>query len=787
MPPIEVPLAAGGQVVINGLKSKPHLNFQKGRIERWEASSGRWRVKLNDGAVVGVKPENLQAPVQLTPEGRAAPWENCRHGGPELGPGAMQFVHRFLTSTVFQTCTAPCLGHARELEPIIRMGAPPAIVLASMGVDAFIADDFGPSRSFAVAALVLESAKAAGTDELFRELRVDLQHMERREQLVARWTIGRCALCLQTMETAAFEDLGRYACSHCGKSEGDAPMLECSKCTLVRYCNAECQEAHWPVHKAACKAARKTAREPEVVLSCGHVLHRACLNNLCAKEKENGCSAGDTPPCPYCNRPLSSTLEKLQAKLHECADGVSGLRRTLARFTTCNCLALAGAIGRQPASREPPSTPADATWEGRSPPAAPQPGALQAGRRLGALATTLLRMTSHKQPPCLRLREDASKLLQAPTQEAAATRDRAACREHLLFSFEARAEAGDHVMRQGALDTMYASCEAALTLLEGSRASAAPQNVRPGSRKSVAVDFLRAAESTLLPPGGNAGLVEGSDEYEALLLAMEVLAQVGGTSLGLGAISGGVAAQLCRIITVGSSRVPLHVTHNAMRTLMEVLMATPPDAWVGPLEAELLLVCNELDRMLHDFLSDDPLSTACIDTPLMLTALLTGGSASCAQRIASSMLPTSAALVVFHHAHEQRAGRKAAGHPLGELQHLQPINLALEALYVMSLRFDVRSVPIGGDGDETERFADAFEEYADYLHGVFHHCHGGPQQRAYLARLRERSASRVKKNQAKAFETSIEQMRRQHAMFYKCTSSSMESSVTEAFAGASLS
>lgn len=777
MPPIDVPLAVGVEVVISGLKSKPELNFHKGRIQRWVAESGRWSVRLENGGVLAVKPENLKVPGLLTPEGRAAPWENCRHGGPELTPREMQFVHSFVSSTTFQSCTAPCLGHARELEPIIRQSAPPAVVLASMGVDAYIADDFGPSRAFAVAALVLEAANEAGTEKLFRELRVDLQHHERREKLVARWARGKCALCLQMMDVATFHDLGSYACSHCGKSEADMRkecergLRACAKCALVRYCDAKCQEAHWPEHKAACKAARRTAREPEVALPCGHALHRACLESLRAKETESGCAAVDTPPCPYCTRPLSSTLEKLSDKLSECADGVNGLRRTLARFTSCDCLAIAGKIGRQPASREPRSTPVDAVWEGHSARVASLPGAQQAGRRLGMLATTLLKMTSHKQPPSLRLREHATTLLQMPEEAAAnPARDRAASREHMLFAFEARAEAGGHVMCQsGALDTVHASLGAALKLLEGARASAALcKNGRQSSRDAVAVDFLRAAERVLMPaPGGEEGLVEGSDEHEALLLGMEVLAQVGGTCLGRGAIACGVAAQLCRLISDGSSRVPLHVTHNAMRALLEVLVATPPDAWAGPLEAKLLPVCDELDWMLHDFLSDDPLNTSCLDTALVLTAVLTGGSTSCAQRVAKSRLPISAAIVLFQHAHEERACRKQVGHPLGELQHLQPINLALEALYVMSLRFDVRDVPIGGAGNETERFADALEEYADYLHGVFHHYHGGPQQRTYLKTLRERSTSRMKKNQTKVVETTFEQMRRQHAMFYK--------------------
>jgi hypothetical protein len=46
----------------------------------------------------------------------------------------------------------------------------------------------------------------------------------------------------------------------CGRLAGDSElglrMMECSGCLSARYCDASCQLAAWPGHRAACKAAR---------------------------------------------------------------------------------------------------------------------------------------------------------------------------------------------------------------------------------------------------------------------------------------------------------------------------------------------------------------------------------------------------------------------------------------------------------------------------------------------------------------------------------------------------
>lgn len=53
-------------------------------------------------------------------------------------------------------------------------------------------------------------------------------------------------------------------CAACNKYEPSVAsaatkLRTCAGCRAVRYCSADCQHAHWPLHKAACRAARAAA------------------------------------------------------------------------------------------------------------------------------------------------------------------------------------------------------------------------------------------------------------------------------------------------------------------------------------------------------------------------------------------------------------------------------------------------------------------------------------------------------------------------------------------------
>ncbi|KAI8470870.1 MAG: hypothetical protein J3K34DRAFT_508711 [Monoraphidium minutum] len=52
-----------------------------------------------------------------------------------------------------------------------------------------------------------------------------------------------------------------HTCAVCGKADG--VLHRCKGCLAVRYCCAEHQRAHWPAHKAACRAAQQAAAGPQ--------------------------------------------------------------------------------------------------------------------------------------------------------------------------------------------------------------------------------------------------------------------------------------------------------------------------------------------------------------------------------------------------------------------------------------------------------------------------------------------------------------------------------------------
>ena len=137
------------------------------------------------------------------------------------------------------------------------------------------------------------------------------------------------------------------SCANCGKGEESCGDLKaCTACKLVKYCNRDCQIAHRPQHKKACKkravelydAAQKEP-PPEECPICmlplplyenhtGTTFHSCCGKDIC-----NGCiyamretGGKNMKLCPFCKTPPPKSDEdnvKRTKKLMENGNALS--------------------------------------------------------------------------------------------------------------------------------------------------------------------------------------------------------------------------------------------------------------------------------------------------------------------------------------------------------------------------------------------------------------------------------------------------------------------------------
>ena len=120
-------------------------------------------------------------------------------------------------------------------------------------------------------------------------------------------------------------------CANCGKGEecsGD--LKSCTACKMVKYCNRDCQIAHRPQHKKACK--KRAAEIHDEKLSKEHLPREECpicmlppplygnhtgmtFFSCCGKNICNGCicamvKSGAKRLCPFCKSPPSNSNEE---------------------------------------------------------------------------------------------------------------------------------------------------------------------------------------------------------------------------------------------------------------------------------------------------------------------------------------------------------------------------------------------------------------------------------------------------------------------------------------------
>jgi len=133
-------------------------------------------------------------------------------------------------------------------------------------------------------------------------------------------------------------------CANCGKGEEESGKLKsCNACHMVKYCNRECQIAHRPQHKKACKkrAAElydeklfKDSPPPEECpicilplplnirrrqfqACCGKVLCDGCVFAMMDAKREEG---GDLVLCPFCRTLEATSHEEEISRIRKLMD-----------------------------------------------------------------------------------------------------------------------------------------------------------------------------------------------------------------------------------------------------------------------------------------------------------------------------------------------------------------------------------------------------------------------------------------------------------------------------------
>ena len=119
-------------------------------------------------------------------------------------------------------------------------------------------------------------------------------------------------------------------CANCGKGEESSGDLKaCTACKLVKYCNRECQIAHRPQHKKACKkraaelydAALFEEHPPEECPICmlplpfyytrtGTAFHTCCGKRICSGCIYAMAESGAKDLCAYCRTPPEKSDEE---------------------------------------------------------------------------------------------------------------------------------------------------------------------------------------------------------------------------------------------------------------------------------------------------------------------------------------------------------------------------------------------------------------------------------------------------------------------------------------------
>ena len=126
-------------------------------------------------------------------------------------------------------------------------------------------------------------------------------------------------------------------CANCGKVEESAGDLKaCTACKLVKYCNRDCQIAHRPQHKKACKKRAAELHDEKLFKDhppredcpicmlplpidaekysfsscCGTTICAGCIHAMVKEELRKGKKKEELGMCAFCRSPHFSSEEE---------------------------------------------------------------------------------------------------------------------------------------------------------------------------------------------------------------------------------------------------------------------------------------------------------------------------------------------------------------------------------------------------------------------------------------------------------------------------------------------
>jgi tetratricopeptide (TPR) repeat protein len=121
-------------------------------------------------------------------------------------------------------------------------------------------------------------------------------------------------------------------CANCGKAEEfEAKLKTCNACKLVKYCGRDCQIAHRPQHKNACKRRAAELRDEALFMQppkrddcpicflllpempTGKAFRACCGKRICMGcAHEHELQSNGSPTCPFCRADTPSAKEHIK-------------------------------------------------------------------------------------------------------------------------------------------------------------------------------------------------------------------------------------------------------------------------------------------------------------------------------------------------------------------------------------------------------------------------------------------------------------------------------------------